>query len=438
LPARHFSQAKVPLEEIIMAPNRRLKQVRELRGWSQAKVAELIGTDATTVSRWERGLFLPTPYFRERLCELFGKNAEELGLLEASNSSHLEDGTGFSSLYPHAESGSSSQAGTATRGEMIALKPRTLPEDVDTFTYILQRSSQEQQAYMLWEHAYVQALQDQRAEAQRLGQASVNVFEQVKHPNAAVVRAWLNQQGLLSAPLPGSIDPVLPSAIQHKRSSRPWLRVSGAGVFVVLVLVGGLLLSNFISNRPNISTSSNVNYIPQAVKESNTPATAHHVSSTVPAQSNSTHVVHKTDPTPSSRPISPTPSPLITPVSTSATASTSTSAIASAPAAKSSIMATITPAQLKPDACNSDGMGYRCTITLAVYANTQENISWQASSSGIPVDFNSAHGTISTGTTAQEIVYIDTKACNQNGTLSFAFSASSSTQPTSVSVPWGC
>src|SRR5579883_2943169 len=65
-----------------MTPNRRLKQERELRGWSQAKVAEQIGTDATTVSRWERGLFSPTPYFRERLCTLFNKNAAELGLLD--------------------------------------------------------------------------------------------------------------------------------------------------------------------------------------------------------------------------------------------------------------------------------------------------------------------------------------------------------------------
>src|SRR5712664_2579036 len=72
-----------PLEDTSMTPNRRLKQARELRGWSQAKVAEQIGTDATTVSRWERGMFFPTPYFRERLCALFEKNAEELGLLEA-------------------------------------------------------------------------------------------------------------------------------------------------------------------------------------------------------------------------------------------------------------------------------------------------------------------------------------------------------------------
>src|SRR5579859_2515037 len=73
-----------------MTPNRRLKQERELRGWSQAKVAEQIGTDATTVSGLERGLFSPTPYFRERLCLLFDKNAEELGLLESEHSRHEE------------------------------------------------------------------------------------------------------------------------------------------------------------------------------------------------------------------------------------------------------------------------------------------------------------------------------------------------------------
>src|SRR4051812_27900931 len=74
------------LEDTSMTPNRRLKQARELRGWSQAKVAEQIGTDATTVSRWERGLFSPTPYFRERLCALFSKDAKELGLLEPDSS----------------------------------------------------------------------------------------------------------------------------------------------------------------------------------------------------------------------------------------------------------------------------------------------------------------------------------------------------------------
>src|SRR5690348_4673447 len=59
-----------------------LKVERELRGWSQARVAEAIGTTVRTVIRWEQGQAFPYPYYRERLCALFGKNARELGLLE--------------------------------------------------------------------------------------------------------------------------------------------------------------------------------------------------------------------------------------------------------------------------------------------------------------------------------------------------------------------
>ena len=59
-----------------------LKKEREFRGWSQAKVAEAVGTNVRTVIRWEQGKSVPYPYHRELLCELFAKNARELGLLE--------------------------------------------------------------------------------------------------------------------------------------------------------------------------------------------------------------------------------------------------------------------------------------------------------------------------------------------------------------------
>lgn len=65
-----------------LAPNDRLKRERTLRGWTQGDVAGFIGTDGYTVNRWERGRAVPSPYFRQKLCELFGKNAEELGLLD--------------------------------------------------------------------------------------------------------------------------------------------------------------------------------------------------------------------------------------------------------------------------------------------------------------------------------------------------------------------
>jgi transcriptional regulator with XRE-family HTH domain len=62
--------------------NQSLKHEREQRGWSQSRVAEQVGTDPGTVSRWERGFSSPSPYFREQLCQLYGKTAQELGLLE--------------------------------------------------------------------------------------------------------------------------------------------------------------------------------------------------------------------------------------------------------------------------------------------------------------------------------------------------------------------
>jgi transcriptional regulator with XRE-family HTH domain len=63
-------------------PNKRLKYARELRGWSRSYVAERVETDPQTVARWERGDTFPSPYHRQKLCELFGKNAEELGLIK--------------------------------------------------------------------------------------------------------------------------------------------------------------------------------------------------------------------------------------------------------------------------------------------------------------------------------------------------------------------
>src|SRR5215469_6137360 len=65
-----------------MKPNSILKHERELRGWSQARVAEELGTTALNVGRWERGISMPYPHFREKLCRLFGKDARELGLVE--------------------------------------------------------------------------------------------------------------------------------------------------------------------------------------------------------------------------------------------------------------------------------------------------------------------------------------------------------------------
>ena len=65
-----------------MVPNQRLRYERERRGWSQEKVAREIGTEKKSVGRWERGETIPSPYYREKLCDLFGKSAQELGFVE--------------------------------------------------------------------------------------------------------------------------------------------------------------------------------------------------------------------------------------------------------------------------------------------------------------------------------------------------------------------
>jgi tetratricopeptide (TPR) repeat protein/DNA-binding XRE family transcriptional regulator len=64
-------------------PNYSLRRERELRGWSQQELAERIDAPSSYyISRWERGVISPSPLYRERLCTLFGKNAQELELLD--------------------------------------------------------------------------------------------------------------------------------------------------------------------------------------------------------------------------------------------------------------------------------------------------------------------------------------------------------------------
>src|SRR5882757_1015240 len=68
-----------------------LKVEREMLGWSQAKLADTLGTMPRSVSRWEQGLAVPYPYYREQLCAIFSKTAEELGLLSNVNENDAEE-----------------------------------------------------------------------------------------------------------------------------------------------------------------------------------------------------------------------------------------------------------------------------------------------------------------------------------------------------------
>lgn len=60
-------------------PNTELRRAREGRGWTQAQVAEQIRAAPFTVYRWEAGLSFPSFYYLQRLCQLFGCDAQTLG-----------------------------------------------------------------------------------------------------------------------------------------------------------------------------------------------------------------------------------------------------------------------------------------------------------------------------------------------------------------------
>lgn len=77
-------------------PNTRLRWHRSKKGWSLRKVADLIydlsikdgegcGITGNLVSRWERGEIMPSPFYREKLCQVYDCTMEELGLFDGES-----------------------------------------------------------------------------------------------------------------------------------------------------------------------------------------------------------------------------------------------------------------------------------------------------------------------------------------------------------------
>lgn len=71
-------------------PNQKLRYERERRAWSQLDVADRVGTTSLNVGRWERGVTQPGPYFRQKLCEIFEKTPQELGLIHETVVAELQ------------------------------------------------------------------------------------------------------------------------------------------------------------------------------------------------------------------------------------------------------------------------------------------------------------------------------------------------------------
>jgi transcriptional regulator with XRE-family HTH domain len=70
------------MERAQLSIGQRLEQERLSHGWTQEYVAESIGVDPVTYRRWERGLHKPQPIHHHKLCMLFSKTKQKLGLCE--------------------------------------------------------------------------------------------------------------------------------------------------------------------------------------------------------------------------------------------------------------------------------------------------------------------------------------------------------------------
>ncbi|NUT23821.1 MAG: helix-turn-helix transcriptional regulator [Hamadaea sp.] len=94
----------MPLNADAATPNLALYNLRDAAGQSQQDVAEavnrLAGTGGKTgsvtanqVSRWERGVTRPSPFYRRLLSEHFGVSVEALGLVRPREALHDREGT---------------------------------------------------------------------------------------------------------------------------------------------------------------------------------------------------------------------------------------------------------------------------------------------------------------------------------------------------------
>src|SRR5436305_8060529 len=72
-----------------LSPETSLKNLRATRSLSQSEVAEVIGTNANTISRWERGVTTPSLYYRRKLAEFFEVDPQML----ASDVTNKDDET---------------------------------------------------------------------------------------------------------------------------------------------------------------------------------------------------------------------------------------------------------------------------------------------------------------------------------------------------------
>jgi transcriptional regulator with XRE-family HTH domain len=79
------------MEEKYIVSKSKLRNEREEREWTRNYVADELKVSPYTVGQWERGKNRPHPYHIDKLCELYGKTADELGLIRERDEAPLCD-----------------------------------------------------------------------------------------------------------------------------------------------------------------------------------------------------------------------------------------------------------------------------------------------------------------------------------------------------------
>jgi transcriptional regulator with XRE-family HTH domain len=214
-----------------------LKQAREEHGWSQKDVAEKIGTDPKTVSRWERGVAYPSPYFRQKLAELFKKSLREMDLLNSCDK-ELEDGNLPVSKLPTGffeGAGKPPDLPVDDIGQQIG-QPLVVnvPSDQDTRTAALHKQNRRRMLARL-RHAYGELLDHSLQEVVWIELGFTGIPDAVQNATNRLLR--ISQQDVQTLPSGTSILEV------YEMSGRELLILGepGAGKSTVLLRLAQML-----------------------------------------------------------------------------------------------------------------------------------------------------------------------------------------------------
>lgn len=105
-----------------------LKHLRQEKLWSQAELANRIGSTPVSVGRWENNITRPNLHFQQQLCAIFGKSPEDLGFVPHAVPEHREDSASPSQQETGEQTTIPGQA--ASSSSSLAPAPPTSPRRI--------------------------------------------------------------------------------------------------------------------------------------------------------------------------------------------------------------------------------------------------------------------------------------------------------------------